>query len=90
MIRVGTCSWTDPTLFNYGRFYPPEAKTAEAPRFYAKHFTRWKLIVHIIIRGRNSPGERTPAGFIFNIKAYRALLCMSKAAHCWRRMFAAR
>jgi len=38
-ILVGTCSWTDPTLIRSGRFYPAEAKTAEARlHFYASQF----------------------------------------------------
>ena len=38
-IRVGTASWTDKTLIACGRFYPPEATTAEARlRFYASRF----------------------------------------------------
>ena len=36
--RVGTASWTAPTLLAAG-FYPPAAKSAEARlRFYAEHF----------------------------------------------------
>jgi hypothetical protein len=35
-ILVGTASWTDKTLIDLGKFYPPEVKTAEAHlRFYA-------------------------------------------------------
>src|SRR4030042_1895086 len=38
-ILVGTCSWTDKSLIDCGRFYPPEAKTAEQRlRFYASRF----------------------------------------------------
>ncbi|NLY54569.1 MAG: DUF72 domain-containing protein [Firmicutes bacterium] len=78
MIRVGTCSWTDPTLLNCGRFYPPEAKTAEARlRFYAKHFDTVEVnsSYYHLPAERNSHlwVERTPAGFIFNIKAYKSL-----------------
>ena len=29
-ILVGTASWTDKSLIDCGRFYPPDAKTAEA------------------------------------------------------------
>ena len=39
MFRVGTCSWTDQTLLACGRFYPPEARSAEQRlRFYTEHF----------------------------------------------------
>jgi hypothetical protein len=35
-ILVGTTSWTDPTLIESGRFYPPEVGTAEERlRYYA-------------------------------------------------------
>ncbi len=38
-VRVGTASWTDPTLVKSGRFYPPGTSTAEARlRFYASQF----------------------------------------------------
>jgi len=29
-ILIGTCSWTDPTLIESGRFYPTWARSAEA------------------------------------------------------------
>jgi hypothetical protein len=29
-ILVGSCSWTDPTLIQSGRFYPAWAKSAES------------------------------------------------------------
>src|SRR6266540_2499558 len=38
-ILIGTASWTDPSLIESGRFYPPEAKTAEERlRYYADVF----------------------------------------------------
>jgi hypothetical protein len=38
-IRVGTASWTDPTLINSGRFYPPSVHSAQARlQFYASQF----------------------------------------------------
>jgi len=38
-ILVGTCSWTDPTLIESGRFYPPSTRSAEARlRYYASQF----------------------------------------------------
>lgn len=37
-VRVGTASWTDPTMTAAGVFYPSEAKTAEDRlRFYAQN-----------------------------------------------------
>ena len=36
---VGTASWSDKTLLDCGKFYPPTAKTPEARlRFYASQF----------------------------------------------------
>ena len=45
MIRVGTASWTDPTLIKCKCFYPPDAKTAEQ---------RWMLLAPVI---RERKGE---------------------------------
>ena len=74
-IRVGTSSWTDPTLIESG-WYPPEAaKNAEARlRFYAARFN----LVEVDSTYYGLPSEdnarrwaeRTPDGFVFNVKAY--------------------
>jgi uncharacterized protein YecE (DUF72 family) len=75
-ILVGTSSWTDKTLIESGKFYPPSAKTPEDRlRFYASQFP----IVEIdsSYYGLPSPEnairwvERTPDNFVFNIKTYR-------------------
>jgi uncharacterized protein YecE (DUF72 family) len=75
-ILVGTASWTDKTLIASGRFYPPKCKTPEERlRFYASQFP----LVEIDSSYYAMPAaqlaqlwaERTPAGFIFNIKAFR-------------------
>src|SRR5689334_8266025 len=75
-ILVGTSSWTDKTLIESGRFYPPAAKTPEDRlRYYASQFP----IVEIDSSYYGIPTEenarlwveRTPADFLFNIKAYR-------------------
>lgn len=78
MYRVGTCSWTDPTLLNCGRFYPEGSRTAEERlRFYAEHFNTAEVdsSYYHLPSERNSHLwiERTPEGFSFNIKAYKAL-----------------
>jgi uncharacterized protein YecE (DUF72 family) len=73
-IRVGTASWTDRTLIESG-WYPPEANTPEARlRFYARRFpvvevdaTYYALPAETTARAW---AERTPAGFIFDIKAF--------------------
>ncbi|MDQ6618453.1 MAG: DUF72 domain-containing protein [Pseudomonadota bacterium] len=75
-ILVGTSSWTDKTLLECGRFYPPTATTPEDRlRYYASQFR----IVEIDSSYYGIPTEdnarlwveRTPPGFVFNIKAYR-------------------
>ncbi len=75
-IRVGTASWTDKTLIACGRFYPKGATTAEARlRFYAAQFP----IVEVDSSYYAMPtpataqlwAERTPPGFVMNVKAFR-------------------
>ena len=77
-ILVGTSSWTDPTLVKEGRFYPPEAKTAEARlRFYAERFSLVEVdsTYYFPPSERNSVLwiERTPKDFTFNVKSYSLL-----------------
>ncbi|HZQ59917.1 MAG TPA: DUF72 domain-containing protein [Casimicrobiaceae bacterium] len=75
-ILIGTSSWTDKTLIECGRFYPATATTPEDRlRYYASQFP----IVEIDSSYYGIPTvenarlwvERTPADFVFNIKAYR-------------------
>ena len=76
-VQVGTASWTDRTLLESG-WYPPEADTPEKRlRFYARRFplvevdaTYYALPAEQTARAW---AERTPAGFTFNIKAFRLL-----------------
>jgi uncharacterized protein YecE (DUF72 family) len=75
-ILVGTASWTDKTLVDCGRFYPKEAKSAEARlRYYATQFPM--VEVDSSYYGMPTPvnaqlwAERTPPGFVFNVKAFR-------------------
>ncbi len=75
-VLVGTASWTDPTLIASGRFYPPQAKTAEARlRYYASRFPLVEIdstyYALPIPRTAQLWVERTPAGFVFNAKAFR-------------------
>ncbi len=72
---VGTASWTDPTLVKSALFYPPTAKTAaERLAFYAAHFPTVEVdsSYYALPSERNAElwAERTPAGFVFNIKAF--------------------
>jgi uncharacterized protein YecE (DUF72 family) len=75
-VLVGTASWTDKTLIACGRFYPPGAKTAEGRlRYYASKFG----IVEVDSSYYAIPApataqlwaERTPEGFVMNVKAFR-------------------
>jgi uncharacterized protein YecE (DUF72 family) len=75
-IIVGTASWTDKSLIQCGRYYPAGVKTAEERlRYYAAEFP----IVEVDASYYAIPGEqtarlwveRTPPGFIFDVKAFR-------------------
>jgi uncharacterized protein YecE (DUF72 family) len=75
-ILVGTCSWTDQTLIQSGRFYPQWAKSAEDRlRFYASRFN----VVEVDSTYYAMPAEqtarlwveRTPDDFVFDVKAFR-------------------
>ena len=75
-IRVGTASWTDPTLIKSGRFYPKGCTTAEARlRFYASRFSL--VEVNSSYYALPAPETamlwslRTPDHFTFNVKAFR-------------------
>lgn len=75
-ILVGTASWTDKTLLACGRFYPREAKTAEARlRYYASIFPLVEVdsSFYGIPASANAKlwAERTPEAFTFNVKAFR-------------------
>ena len=75
-ILVGTASWTDKTLIDCGRFYPPDCRSAEARlRYYA---TQFPLVeVDSSYYGIPAPAssqlwaQRSPTGFVFNVKAFR-------------------
>src|SRR5687767_7247619 len=73
-ILVGTCSWADKPLVESG-WYPQQAKTPEDRlRYYAEQFpivevdsTYYGLPVE---RNVALWVERTPANFVFDVKAY--------------------
>ncbi|MET7399178.1 DUF72 domain-containing protein [Dactylosporangium sp. NPDC005572] len=76
-IRVGTASWTDPTLLASG-WYPPGTDTAEGRlAYYASRFP----LVEVDATYYHPPAEqtarlwaeRTPPGFVFNVKAFSLL-----------------
>jgi uncharacterized protein YecE (DUF72 family) len=74
-IYYGACSWTDRTLIDAGTFYPANARTA-ADRL--THYARQFPIVEVDATYYALPSERnarlwrdrTPPGFLFNIKAF--------------------
>lgn len=75
-ILVGTASWTDKSLIASGKFYPPDAKTAEARlRYYASLFPMVEVDSSYYAMPSASTAqlwaERTPADFVFNVKAFR-------------------
>lgn len=76
-IRVGTSSWTDPSLIEAG-WYPTNAKDAESRlRFYASRFNLVEVdsTYYGMPSERNAAlwVERTPEDFVFNVKAYALL-----------------
>lgn len=75
-ILVGTASWTDATLIECGRFYPPQAKTAQARlEYYASRFPLVEIdsTYYALPNARTAQlwVERTPADFVFDAKAFR-------------------
>ena len=74
-VRIGTASWTDPTMTAAGVFYPTGADSAEERlQFYASRFplvevdaTYYSLPVR---RTSELWVERTPPDFTFDIKAH--------------------
>ncbi|HXE50393.1 MAG TPA: DUF72 domain-containing protein [Ramlibacter sp.] len=75
-ILIGSASWTDKTLIESGRFYPAQARSAEARlRYYATQFPI--VEVDSSYYGMPAPAnaqlwaDRTPEGFVFNVKAFR-------------------
>ncbi len=77
-VRVGTASWTDPTLIREADWYPKRSMSAEARlRFYASVFP----MVEVDATYYHPPTEelaalwveRTPQDFRFDVKAYSLL-----------------
>ena len=74
-VRLGTASWTDPTMIVPGVFYPEGLKTAEDRlRFYASQFSMVEVDATYYAlpykRTAESWVERTPDDFVFDIKAH--------------------
>jgi uncharacterized protein YecE (DUF72 family) len=76
-VRVGTASWTDPTLIKSG-WYPKGATSAEARlRYYASRFPLVEVDASYYYLPREDQAglwvERTPPDFVFNVKAFSLL-----------------
>jgi uncharacterized protein YecE (DUF72 family) len=76
-IRVGTASWTDRTLLESG-WYPASATSADARlAYYASRFPMVEVdATYYAPPAEQTAGlwaQRTPAGFVFNIKAFSLL-----------------
>jgi uncharacterized protein YecE (DUF72 family) len=74
-VRIGTASWTDPTMTAPGVFYPPDATTAEDRLvYYADQFPVVEVDATYYALPSRRMGElwleRTPPDFTFDIKAH--------------------
>jgi uncharacterized protein YecE (DUF72 family) len=74
-VRVGTASWTDPTMTAGTVFYPKGADSAEARlQFYASQFPLVEIdaTYYAIPAARTAElwRDRTPPDFIFDVKAH--------------------
>ena len=77
MILVGTASWTDPTLIEAGWYPSGVARSAEKRlRYYAERFPTVEVdsTYYALPSEKNARlwVERTPKGFVFNVKAFSA------------------
>ena len=74
-VRIGTASWTDPTMTAPGVFYPPDAGTAEERLvYYANQFPIVEVDSTYYALPARRTGElwleRTPPDFTFDIMAH--------------------
>ncbi len=74
-ILLGTCSWTDKSLIESGKFYPPEVNTPEERlRYYASQFPTVEVdSTYYALPSQRNAGlwaDRTPKRFIFHVKAF--------------------
>ncbi len=77
-VRAGTASWTDPTMTAKGVFYPNGATSAEDRlRYYAEQFSVVEVdaTYYALPQARQAElwAERTPDGFVFDVKAHALL-----------------
>ncbi len=77
-VLVGTCSWTDPSLIRSKRFYPRGCSSAEQRlAYYASQFPIVEVDSSFFAMPQPAYAAlwaaRTPADFLFNVKAFRLL-----------------
>ncbi|GLC25605.1 TIGR03915 family putative DNA repair protein [Roseisolibacter agri] len=77
-VRVGTASWTDPTLLVPGLFYPAGVSTPEARlRYYASRFPLVEIdgTYYALPTAKVAAlwAERAPEGFVFDVKAHATM-----------------
>ncbi|HEX5687403.1 MAG TPA: DUF72 domain-containing protein [Ideonella sp.] len=77
-VRVGTCSWTDPSLIKAKTFYPRGCSSAEQRLvYYASQFPLVEVDSSFFALPEPLHAQlwaqRTPANFVFNVKAFRLL-----------------
>ena len=77
-VWAGTASWTDPTMTAKGVFYPSSANSAEDRlRYYAEQFPVVEVdaTYYALPQARQAElwAERTPDGFVFDVKAHALL-----------------
>lgn len=79
VIRIGLSSWTDKSLIECGRFYPAGMSDAEGRlRYYVSQFPQLVEVnssYYALPSARNAAAwaERTPAGFLFDVKMFSLL-----------------
>jgi uncharacterized protein YecE (DUF72 family) len=78
LVRVGTASWTDPTMTAAGVFYPAAADSAEERlAYYASRFPVVEVdATYYALPARRTSElwvERTPPDFTFDVKAHALL-----------------
>ncbi len=78
VIRVGTASWTDPTMTAAGVFYPAGTDTAEERlQYYASRFPVVEVdATYYALPARRTADlwlDRTPPDFLFDVKAHALL-----------------
>jgi probable DNA metabolism protein len=74
-VRLGVAGWTDPSLLEPGVFYPDDATTPERRlRYYASRFSLVEVDATYYALPTRAMAthwvQRTPAGFVFDIKAH--------------------